>query len=742
MAQFFEELEEGSAPAHSRKAFYELDYNNDNEIEQDKLLNWLKAELDFIQGEDEFRLREIKRNLALYRGIQYSTQEDRKDIRDRSVDKSRIFQKITVNHLFDLVENRVSALVKFKPGIAILPTNDEFNDKIAAKMSKLLLDHIWYNQQFESTKTRKAAKMAAVMGEAYLWINWNPDLGEKHPSFDKAKKESEDGEISLLDEDGVTVKNESGEVIKLNKPVRVGDVDYKIVTAMDVFLQRQRNLEDVEYCYRSEIMHVAKARIKWPKSAKKIKSNDQSQMWNFETLEKESAKNRVEVFEFYHKRTDVVDAGRRIFFTRDVILSNEEAPYNHRELPFERLTDIEFPEELHARSFFDVVKQLTGAYNNLTNMILRNQIMVSHPKWMVPAGSLKLDQLGNDITIVQYKGPQKPELAQANPTGRETFEFRQMLKEEFQQIAGVFGVSRGEPPPGIKAGVALQFLNEQENERRNEQVIKYNEWIRRVAAKTLAVASDYYESSDKRMIRVLGRENEWMTQFFDAANLSKSFDVRIQNASALPQTKSAKTQTLLDLNERFPEDVPPKQVLDMLDLAQSDKFLDVATAAVRMAEAENEMLFSNKNMPEPKIYEDLIEHWKIHVRDVQTYRYVDSVPEEQKEKMEDHIRATEMFMVDKALRNEFFQKKLAVLDLFPIFFEPPPLMPMATEGLSQSDLGVLGVPGGLAQAEQAQQEVNNPNGQQAAGGSVPSVTAQTPPPPVPNVPPVQPTRAI
>jgi hypothetical protein len=45
---------------------------------------------------------------------------------------------------------------------------------------------------------------------------------------------------------------------------------------------------------------------------------------------------------------------------------------------------------------------------------------------------------------------------------------------------------------------------------------------------------------------------------------------------------------LLDLNERFPNQFGAEQVIDMLDLAQSDKFIDGATVSVRAAEAENE----------------------------------------------------------------------------------------------------------------------------------------------------------
>ena len=37
---------------------------------------------------------------------------------------------------------RVSRLVKYKPGIQVVPTNDEFEDKVASKLTKALLDNI------------------------------------------------------------------------------------------------------------------------------------------------------------------------------------------------------------------------------------------------------------------------------------------------------------------------------------------------------------------------------------------------------------------------------------------------------------------------------------------------------------------------------------------------------------------------------------------------------------------------
>ena len=415
---------------------------------------------------------------------------------------------------------------------------------------------------------------------------------------------------------------------------------------------------------------VEEVRIRYPERAGVIEASEDSQVFDFEKMQMEPAGNQTVYWEFFHKRTKAMPQGKYLVFTEQALLHNSDYPYSHTALPCVRFTDIDRPSELHGVSFFETVKQLTGAYNNLTNMILRNQIMASHPKWMVQAGTAKIEALGNDITVVQYKGPVAPQLVQSNPTPSEVFAFRDELKAEFEAIAGVGGVTRGEPPQGIKAGVALQFLAEQENERFNENILKWNEFIKKVALMTIAVAGDYYDASDERMVRVLGKDKSWMTMSFDQAHLSKDYDIRVQQTSALPRSVAARTQTLLDLNERFPELFSDEQVLEMLDMAQSEKFTNMATASVMSAEAENEAILSSEKLTEPEIYEDHVNHWNIHVKMMRSYSFKNQTPPKTRSQLEDHVLVHEMFMVKQGQKNPQYAEKLLTLEGFPIFFTP------------------------------------------------------------------------
>lgn len=690
---FFDSDVDGLDKSYSHPKFPLYSMDLDDKRNEKDILQWLQSELGYLEQENEPRIRVMRRNLALYKGIQYQELESRIDARDRGNDRAQVIRKIVCNHIYDLTKNRASRLIKFKPAVAILPTNDELGDKVAAKVTKQLLDHIWYTQDFEGKIQTQLVTNAIVMGEAYLFVDWNKDKGDLSPAYVQAKKNAGKSKIPLLDENGQITKDGLGNDIYIERPVRVGDVEYKVILATEVLLQKKSKFVDVDYCFMREVVNAQELRAKYPEMASKIKDLD-AQIYDYEKMELRPARGEQVVYTFWHRRSEMMDKGRKIVFIRDAILENEELPFSHDNLPFIRFTDIDYPGEQYGVSFYENIKPLTSTYNNITNMLLRNIIMASHPKWMVPAGSVSLDRLGNDLTIVQYKGPQPPVLATAPTVPGDVFAFRQKLLEEIQQISGVFGVSRGEPPPGIKAGVALQFLAEQESERYNELVLKYNDMILGIAQMTLAVAGDYYDESDERMIRVIGKDNQWMTKFFDVAYLEKDYDIRIQNSSALPRSVAARTQTLLDLNERFPDQFTGEQVIDLLDLAQSDKFVDGATVAVRAAQAETEELLKigagsiAEDVLAPKEYENHIIHWREHTKAVQEYAFKFQTPKEAQDRLTNHILATEMLMLEQAAQNPLFQQEIDKLALFPMFYRSvapapslEPVQPMAmTEG--------------------------------------------------------------
>lgn len=680
MNDFFNELDESEQQStRNAEPFFRQPYGKDDEHSQKKLLTWLNNEKSHLLSMNKSRFENIKKNMALNKGIMYQDQDTRNsNSREASSEvKKRMVQKIVINVLREANRVRASKILKYKPAVAILPTNDELGDKVAAEACEKLKDHIWYTQRFDGEKLPNIINAKGPMGEAFLFIEWNPELGDLHEEYKAASefaKKNKMSKVPILNDQGKPDTDDQGKTIYVDKPVRNGDVAYSVEYPVNLLFQRPptRQFEDSEYVFRRQMMSVDKARLKWPKAADKIKGSKDSQFYDFDSMSSYQDPNMVEVWTFYHKRTDELDDGRMVIFTQDGILDDVKFPYSHRRLPCVRWVDLTNPGEMHGVSFFEDVRGPAGAFNNITNMILRNEILVGHPKWMMPAGAAKIEDLGNSVTVVQWKGPTPPQLVQANPTGQGAYNLRNTLQEEVFRQADVSRTGNGNPPQGVTAAVAMQYLAELESERWNEPVLHHNEAILQTVTMTLAVAGDYYDPTDKRMMRVQGKDGEWTSEFFDAAYLSKDYDVRIQGSSALPESKAARIETLIFLAEKFPDRVDSEQVLDMFDLAQSKKFAKEGTLSLKAAEAENEMILSAKKIAPPEPYEDHVTHWRTHVRKMRDWSFKNRTPEAQRKALEDHVMAHEMFMAKLALKDPAFAQALAALSGFPIFFKPMP----------------------------------------------------------------------
>ncbi len=524
------------------------------------------------------------------------------------------------------------------------------------------------------TKYMEIVTNAMSMGECYIFPNWNPDKGDLHPEYKKKyQAEVEKGQaVPLLGEDGQPELDENGQPVMIEAEIRTGDVEHIIELTTNVRLQWKRRFRDCDYVFRLEELPIEEIRARYPDEATQVKRaslGGGSDLFDLDGGERKVKKGHGLLVHFYHRKTKMLPKGRYIVFTPDGIVKSEPIPVPHRELPCERMTDDEFAGVLHGRSFISRVRQLIKARGKLTNMILRNIFMCSHPKWMTPAGAVKLDALVGAESIVQFKGPTPPVLAQMNPTPMEVFKFRQDLLDEVSRKAFIGDVARGEPPAGIKAFVALQFLSEQEQDMFNKLILKGNTFVKNVAKKDLALCGANYDKDDERMIRVQGKGNAWMSVFFDTGHLGKSYDIRIQNSSALPQSKGARIQTVMELNKEFPGLLPQEQLVEILDLGQSDKFVSAVTVSLRAAEAENEALMEGKEVKEPEEYENLIIHWHCHIRLAQDWGFKYQTPQNIQQAVIDHIMATEYLMSQKAVTNPAFAQRLAALDGFPLFFK-------------------------------------------------------------------------
>lgn len=694
-ASSFDTLEGATDPSfkESLKPFWTLDLKDDK-----KLLRWLNGQTDRLLHKNEPRFLTMRKNIAAYRGQHFNNQSRRMgDLEDTTRVRRTKNPRVVVNHMLDMVEQHVSRTTKFRPNIVLEPATLDHSDSLTARVGEDLLKSHWDKNDIDEIYIKRH-RIKRICGQDHMLILWNPYLGPLDPdwieeAFEKngikgdprkmPKSEvtrllrtevKERPRIPLKDDSGSHIHDSMNQPLYIERPVRMGDVDYCHIKPWNVLEHDTENLKDQEWFFYREVRHVDDLKAEHTDKADEIVPNTDERSYHSDALREAKLGDVADVWHFYHKGTDKLDQGRYLKFTRDVILVNKINEYQGPDgtiIPVDKLTDIDNPDSNQGDALVRHGRPMQTMYNQNVSMIARNQFLMAHPKWFVPANSVKNASLANQSTIVQYQGTQPPILSQPNPTGSEMFKSKEDNKGDLQQIMGVFGVSRGEPPAGVKAGVALQFLDEQENERENSQIAKHNTSLRNVARQALALMADRYQDTEGRLELMLGRTKAADIEGFKFANLANVYDVRIQTASALPRQKAARMQSILDLSERYPEQMSGERVMDMLELGENEKFISVATTATRTAKAENEQLDNSKKMPDPEKYEDQLAHYTVHMDKLNNASFKAKASSGVKDKLMDHLMAHEMFMWEVAvLDGEFMQRIRQQFPTFPAFFEP------------------------------------------------------------------------
>jgi hypothetical protein len=617
---------------------------------KDERLEWLTGVTDALIDQAEDRTRVQREHLMLYRGVSHKLRERTID-RDRNIRKLNKLQKFVVNHLYDLTETKVSQMNRIKPAIEVMPVNDEWQDRASAKVVKFINDHLWRENDIDF-KRISMHRHARIFGESFMFITWNKNKGDLTPEYVA-------GRDAGLDVDKLV---KSG---KLQK--HVGDLEYNVELPWRVFAQRKEDMRDSEYVFRLSIRPVDELKDEYPRA--EINEDEEFHHFNMENLEESFIEKHCLVMEFWHKKTKYLPDGYYAKFTMSSLLEEDDAPQEllHGKLPFVRITDLDVPGVMNGVSRFETISSIQGMYNNISTLIAKNIYLTAHAKWVMPRGAAKIEQLGNDNTVIQFQGPVAPKMIQAQPNAPEVYAFRQQLKEDMQTIYGSHGISRGEVPKGITAASALQFLNELESERATTDISKDGFLIKDIAKMGIAVAGAHYKVDDGRMIRIVGQNNQFLIRHFDTAHLHKPYDIRMETSTGLPETKSAKIQRILDAMQRNPKMVSPERWEYLLELADTEKMSTLATEAIKAADSIVEDIFAGREVAGLEDWQDLIIHWETYIKAMQSRAFNEEADPAVRNKLKDHVYWTEKAMLNKSSKNPEFEAKLAQLTLFPIF---------------------------------------------------------------------------
>lgn len=657
----------------------------------DEKLQWLVSDIKVKFNAASSRIEMYRKYEALFKGIHYKSMDYRRNENDDSYSGTKQ-PRMAVNFCQEMVEAKVAQRSRFKPAIAVIPSNDELPDINNAKTVKMLLDN--RAQEIDIEKIfADGDRMNFLRGESFTFVTWDKDAGHVHPKYAEIEKMGQ--RVPVLDEMG----NPTGDYHE--HAIMVGDVKVEVLGPERVFPEQNKTKwDEVNNVTVMDWCHIDDLKAEYPEFAELIKEDEDYMFYDSSDYGIKKRKNHIAVYTFYHKKTKTLPNGAQIKFIKSAILEDGPLPYKHGKIPCVFDTDIDVPDELHGRPFLTNIAQLQNLHNMCMASIARNLAVSSMPKWVMPKGAVHRDKLNNEYGIIEFSGPVAPQMVTYSGLNKDLYEMPDKIERYIEKGSSVYGISRGEPPKGIKAAVALQFLDEQETQRESRGMAKRQRRILDTYKMMISIMGEYYKPEDGRMIRILGADNSYLMQSFKEADFSCAYDVRLLNSTSLPDSKAGKISAILDLNTATQSDpmFGKEEIVQMLDLANDERFKDKASVAVKAAETVVWNILNRLPVAEPQEWDDFIVMYPIILKALQERTYktteMDIV-----NNLKAHILTMEGLMYNKALKSPVFAVQLQRFYMFPVLFQAPmnPAVPQPmpqpgvnTQAVSQSMIKTQG----------------------------------------------------
>ena len=610
--------------------------------EEETKIEWLNNEFSFRLKNSRARLDTYDENYAYLSGIHFKSQysPNRYIVENEYNTKN---PKVVDNLVIEAIQEKIAKMIRYDPNFSAIPSNSEWDDDIASKAAKKMVDTRWYDL---------GVKKLFTLDQFYAFLYGT--------SFIKGYWDEEEGPLN----------EQTGE--------RAGDVNLSVVPPSRIFPEVKEHWKDVNNLFEVEYKCPYELAADYPDAGldpTMLASDEDEGDDGVMMPDRKKNKGKVAVKHYYQRSTKHVEEGVIITFIKDKILDEkpmEIDDYDGRQqLPFKIHIDMNWPKTFWGKSFISFIKQLQDQYNGLASAAARAFFLASLPKWMVPWGSCDIKTLNNGSTVVRFKGGREPRLATHNPLPEAVFTQQDRLKAAIDRKSKVYNIYRREQKIDL-SGIALQYLDEQESEAVSSDIANRADIILKTAQMTIDFMQFYYPKTDStRLIKIFGQDDTYMAQKLDTGIFASKYTMILQNSPSLPQHKSSKMQLMMDAEQARPNMIKDETFLDLLGIADEKQYTDLITVSSRAARYENDVMLKMEGIPAPEKWEDHITHYPLHLKKLQERKYKGNLKEGAKLSFEKHIKATEYLMWQKAQGNPAFRQQLMAIPLFPVFFKIP-----------------------------------------------------------------------
>lgn len=583
------------------------------------------------QGKNQINNAQNYINLAYYLGKQWIHWDAvNKKVYEASNDGRTHF---VANRIQKIVRTELAKIVKNKPIMACVPASNEEDDIRASKVGDKVLEYLEYKHKLHH----------AVDKKVIMW-GLTTEIGYVHPYWDPSK--------------GDAVTSEDGESVTL------GEECFDVLSAFDVIIDPDaKEWDEVQFFIKPKARTTKYIKDKYGKDVApdgNVEFNDgvsrqlDSLYQKYGQTISRTKKDKVTVYECWEAPSKDHPKGRRwavaggelLYSVNDIGFGEEDD--TPRELPLFPFIHIEVPGRIQGQSVIETLIPLQREYNRARSQIIDNKDLMSNPMWIVAEGSVEdVEDIPNYAGgILTYNsGFPPPQRDQPPSLGGDVYKNLEQLQEEFYFISGQQEVSHGSTPAGVTSGVAISYLQEQDNTVLGPSISNFiycKQGYMSYALKMLKFKYDY-----PRKLKIVGDSNQVNLLEFIGSDLT-STDVRIQEGTMYQDSKPAKQQWIMNLiqagvlNPQTDRDM----IVRMLEIGMVDEMYD--QSQIDIDQARKEQMYWEKKAFDETIVRDFYNH-DVHLMEHDRFRksdiYEDMTPEEQSQ-VDSHILEHQVFQME------------------------------------------------------------------------------------------------
>lgn len=281
---------------------------------------------------------------------------------------------------------------------------------------------------------------------------------------------------------------------------------------------------------------------------------------------------------------DFPEGGVLTVINNKVVQCVKKWPWPFKEYPFYKYDGIPNGGFYGASVIEDLIP-LNKEYNRTRSQMIEIKNTVGKPKFLYAQGSVDPRRITSEPGqgIPYVLGMPAPTPIQGVEVPQSMHMELDRLNSDFDDISGQHEISRGNTPSQVTSGTAISYLQEQDDTKLAYQFASIEHAIQKLGRHYLKYVSHYWD--DERMVKVVGKDNDFEVKHWKGSDLRGNTDVRVQSGSALPFSKAAKQALVTEMMTNGW--LAPEVGMEMMEMGGLDKAINEMLVDKRQAQREN-----------------------------------------------------------------------------------------------------------------------------------------------------------